>query len=300
MEERIEIKPSPFAFHGNDQVIYEQAAQTKLSSIRNLFEQRMLTNADGRILYYIDKYTYLNAYLIRSLLAKEMECQPSFCRDRLSHLYKIGLLCRFRIEHKDAFGKAHRTPYFYAFSQRGRSLYTKAEEKKSSQERIPEAGEILRQVAYNQLHIMLDLIYGPNCLNQIYRYGSSVYDGQVSFSSLGKKITFNILTLRTNESWKTDFAEKLKKSQTQKVPCSNFLVLCENELQALEIEKYRRTIAEIATLNICYLSDYATNQEDGIFSHLMIIKPEKNYSSYDICSVPIDGAKRGMPVQDEE
>lgn len=299
MEEKLIIKPSPFAYHGNEKIKYDVVSISKTVSIRNMFERRMLLDIDGKILHFIERYTYLNAYLIRNLLAAEMECKPSFCRERLNHLVKLGLLSRFRITHEDRFGKTHASSYFYSFSEKGRGLYLK-ENHKGSEDIVPEPGEILRHAAFNQLYIMLHLVYGPNCVNQVYRYGNNAYDGQVQFTSLGKSASFHIMSLRTNENWKELYVSRLLESLKQRIPCKSFIVLCETELQALEAEKYRKTVAEVSKQNICYLCDHSTNSADGIFSHLIMVKPENNYSSYDICSIPIDGSRRGIPTDADE
>ena len=297
MTEKIIVKPSPFAHHGDEVIKYDVVQKSKTLSIRNMFERRLLLDVDGKIMYYIDKYTYLNAYLIRNLLASEMECKPEFCRERLNHLVKLGLLSRFRITHGDKFGKTHASSYFYSFSEKGRSLYRK--EKKRADAELPDAGDVLRQVAFNQLYIMLYLIYGPSCVNQVYRYGNKAYDGQVQFSSMGRNTSFHIMSLRTNEQWKETYVSRLLEGQKQKIPCKAYIVLCETELQALEAERYRKSVADVSKLNICYLCDHATNSPDGIFSHLIMVKPENNYSSYDICSIPIDGSRRGVPVEEQ-
>lgn len=300
MTEKIIVKPSPFAYHGDDEIKYDVMTAKKPISIRNMFERRMLLDADAKILHFIERYQYLNAYLIRNLLAAEMQCTPVFCRERLNHLVKIGLLSRFRIIHNDKFGKKHASSYFYSFSEKGRGLYLKEGRKKEQAADIPEAGEVLRHAAFNQLYIMLHLIYGPGCVNQVYRYGNKAYDGKVQFASMGKNTSFHILSLRTKEGWKENYVERLMESQRQKLPCTSFIVLCETELQALEAERYRKTVPEVTQIGICYLCDHATNSPDGIFSHLIMVNPENNYSSYNICSVPIDGQRRGMPVEETE
>jgi len=297
------IKPSPFLYHGNDEIVYEPMKNSKVKSLRSLFEQRMLLKADGRILYYIDKYAYLNAYLIRSLLSLETECSPEFCKNRLNHLVKLGLLTRFRTMHSDSFGKKRGSVYFYQFTEKGRSLFAKTNVATSKEyEDVSDAGDVLRRVAYNQLHIMLYIVYGPNCVNQLYHYGKTYYDGHVRFTSNGKEVSFHILTLRANctENWKELFNARLFESQRQKLPPKSFLVLCETELQALEAEKYRKCIAELTGLNICYLCDYSTNSVEGVFSKLILVKPENNYSEYDICNIPIDGQRTVMNIAEEE
>lgn len=299
MDEKIIVKPSPFAFHGNEKIKYETTQTKKSVSIRSMFERRMLLDVDGKILHFIERYTYLNAFLIRNLLAAEMECKPEFCRERLKHLVKLGLLTRFRISHEDRFGKAHASSYFYMFSEKGRSLYLK-ENRRKEETAEPDACDVLRHTAFNQLYIMLYLIYGPSCVNQVYRYGNMAYDGQVQFKSMGNSTSFHILSLRTNETWKEEFIARLLEGQKQKMPCKSLMVLCETELQSLEAERLRKTVAEVSKLNICYLCDHATNSPDGIFSHLIMVRPENNYTSYDICSLPIDGPRRGLPVEEAE
>jgi len=303
MAEKIIIKPSPFAYHGNDEIAYEPVKNSKIKSLRALFEQRMLLNADGRILYYIDAYTYLNAFLIRSLLSLEMECSPEFCKNRLNHLVKIGLLTRFRIMHTDSFGKRRGSVYFYQFTEKGRSLFSKNNTSKGKDEKETyDAGEILRQMAYNQLHIMLYIVYGPKCINQLYHYGKTYYDGHVHFTSNGNDVSFHIMTLKPEcvENWKEQYNARLFESQKQKIPPKAFIVLCETELQALEAEKYRKCTAELSRLNICYLCDHATNSTDGAFSKLIQVKSENNYTEYDICSIPIDGQRTLLNISEEE
>lgn len=300
MSDKVYIKPSPFAFHGNEKIKYDVVPASKTISIRNMFERRLLLDADGKILHFIEKYTYLNAYLIRNLLAAEMECKDTFCRERLNHLVKLGMLSRFRITHEDRFGITHASSYFYTFSEKGRGLYLKEKHRKKENEVMPSPDDVLRHTAFNQLYIMLYLIYGPSCVNQVYRYGNKAYDGQVQFTSMGKSASFHVLSLRTNDNWKETYIARLLESQKQKIPCKSFIVLCETELQTLEAEKYRKTVQEVAKLNICYLCDHSTNSSDGIFSHLIMVKPENNYSSYDICSLPIDGSRRGIEVEEIE
>ena len=301
MSEKIIIKPSPFAYHGNDEIIYEPIKNAKVNSLRALFEQRMLLNADGRILYYIDTYTYLNAFLIRSLLSLEMECTPEFCKNRLNHLVKLGLLTRFRTVHTDGFKKKHGSVYFYQFTQKGRSLFAKNNAAKTKEiEETPNAADVLRQIAFNQLYIMLHVIYGPS-VNKLYHYGKTYYDGQVQFTSNGKKATFYVITLRANciEDWKEQYNARLFESQKQKISPKSFIVLCETELQALEAERYRKCVADLTHLNICYLCDHASNSSDGAFSKLIVVKPENNYTEYDICSVPIDGQRKVLEIVEE-
>lgn len=301
MTEKIIVKPSPFTYHGNDEIVYEPVKNSKIKSLRALFEQRMLLNADGRIMYYIDKYTYLNAFLIRNLLTLEMECTQEFCKNRLNHLVKLGLITRFRSIHTDTFGKKHGSVYFYHFTQKGRALFAKTNAVKSKEiDEIPDIGDVLRQIAYNQLHIMLHVVYGPS-VNQLYHYGKTYYDGQVNLTSSGKKASFCIITLRAEctENWKEQYNARLLESQNQKMPPKAFIVLCETELQALEAERYRKCSAELAQLSICYLCDHATNSIDGVFSKMILVKPENNYSEYDICSIPIDGQRTVINIAEE-
>jgi len=156
-------------------------------------------------------------------------------------------------------------------------------------------------VAYNQLHIMLHIIYGPS-INQLYHYGKTYYDGQIHFTSNGKKASFHILALRANctENWKELYNARLFESQKQKLPPKSFMVLCETELQALEAERYRKCAAELTQLNVCYLCDHASNSSEGAFSKLIVVKPENNYSEYDICSIPIDGQRTILNIAEEE
>ena len=70
---------------------------------------------------------------------------------------------------------------------------------------------------------------------------------------------------------------------------TGILVICENEVQGMLAEKYRRSIVECKDASVYYLCDSVAMIENGVLCHLMYVRPEQDYSTYDTIQVVVDG-----------
>lgn len=282
------VKQSPFAYHENSTIRYDIIKPTKgIQSIRNLFERRLINDKDAAILECISTYGYLNAHLIRNILSQQMECNETFCKEHLAKLVKCDLLVRMRIVYKDIYARTHESPYFYSLSERGRKLFGSKNEGAETHSAL----DILKTMAFNQFYIKIKNCYKSTMINAAYCMKNSAlpYDGRLFFDSRGKKISMNVITIRQQEGWQKEYLDKLR---TQKLRsgtgCSAILVLCETELQALEAEKSRKSVKELAEEEVCYMCDHSTFSDKPALEQLIKVRPENNYSAYDICEIMVD------------
>lgn len=293
-------KQTPFAFHKDSSIRFDNIKPAKgLQNIRSLFEKRMIKEPESAVLDAINTYGYLNAFLIRLLVEQRMECTQSFCKELLAKMVKLGLLCRFRIVYNDIDKKEHASSYIYTFSERGRKLFGR---QKESMEEI-DSLDVLTTLAFNQFYIMTKHTYRDALTNAVYCNKNDVmpYDGRIQFLSNGKAVRLDVLTIRQNEQWEKEFLKKLKKQITYTATKSSaVLVLCETELQALSAERARKSVKELNEIEICYLCDFSTCSGKPTLEQLIRVNAESDYSSYEVCVLPVDGTIRPTESMSKE
>lgn len=294
MEE--ERRQTPFACHKGDFARYDMPKPAgKVTSIRGIFERRLLKDGEIAVMEALRDYTYLNAHMACRILGQQMECKPEYIKKVLAKLVGIGLLARFRFIYRDKDGKEHASVYIYSFSEKGRKLYSVGEKTA----RQPTSKEVFSMLAFNQFYIALKAAYHTALIHSVYCYGRAQFDGRFLFANAGKRFAVNVMAIRQNEGWEEGFVARLR-WQERAEKCHMILVLCETELQALAAEQRRMSVEELKGYNINYLCDYASSSGDGPLSQVMRISPENAYTTYDICAISMDGDAGGIRKENNE
>ena len=286
------IKPKhyPFSYHKGMQLVRFEPKNKMFTDIKRLFAEHKLTETDTIILNALCKYEYLNTFLIRTLLEQTLNpCTQSFINKRLSFLESKGLVQRFYFQYIDNDGKPHNTPFIYEATYRTKQLFLK---KVQVVPNLDIVTTILRHISFNQFHIFLE-----KQMAEVLKFSAAHFndksDGTYRFLSHGKPASFYVFSIRSEDNWNKAFLNRLRSllayMKANNLTCSGIIVICENEMQSLTAEQYRKSASECTNAPIYYICDYAAVAEGHILEHLIYVKPDKNYTSYDIIRVPIDG-----------
>jgi hypothetical protein len=277
-------KTSMFSYRATSRIEYDTADSRAHASAKSLIEKGVLKNTDKMILDFLGEYEYLNAYMLRCLITgserggEEKDKRP--LQKTLKALMKTGLIKRFRIVYTDIFCVEHSSPFIYQLGTY-RSLTESKEKRKADYDHIITPIEVVSRLAFNQFIITLVLQYMYHKVYVAQNYGLAGTDAQVLMTlKNNNKLGFNIVTSRGNEQWK----DTLKKQLTSRPNNFPYIVICESEQAAMEIERYHKATAEIATIGVFYICDYASISGDKLFDQVISVNAVNNYSSYDICS----------------
>lgn len=259
-------------------------------NIRVMFEKQMLDETDTNILLHLQKYVYLNAYLIKTLLSRQLaECTTEFCNTHLKQLEKLGFVTRFQFLYTDKSNKEHSTPFVYTLTANARKIFPVKNDE--SFNTIMDIDCVQRRLSFNQFHIMLEGQYGSTLLYSSYLFGRE-YDGLYKVMSNGKPIIFYVFSIRQGEDWEKQYLRRIRGFKDyiteSGVSYSGLIVICESEYQSLKAERCRYGDREIVSLDVYYVCDYAAVAEGALLQH--IIQVDSNNNSYDILRIPVDGA----------
>lgn len=284
----------PFVYHeGISARFLNKKKNGSAKNIRVLFEKHFLDEKDTAILLHLQKYVYLNAFLLRTLLGRQLnECTPSFCNTRLKKLEKMGFVVRFQFFYTDDKGSEHATPFVYCLSVAGRKVFP-IKNDLSFEKNIMDIDCVQRRLSFNQFHIMFEGQYEQALLYSSYVFDNT-YDGLYKLNTNNKPFIFYVISIRSTTGWKQKFIERLRNfdnfASMTGVSYSALLVICENEYQALIAERSRRGDSSLNKLDIYYVCDYSAVAEGALLQHVINVKPENNYSSYDIINIQVDGS----------
>lgn len=284
-----EQKHYPFSYHQGMGIVRCKPKKSITSDIKRLFSNHEVSEDDTLILHSLCKYKYLNAFLIRILLEQHMaSCNQNYVNKRLLFLESRGLINRLQFNYIDTCGKEHKTPYVFEAAYKTKQLF---------QKRVNVAPEedldcILRNISFNQFHIFLEKQLG-NALRMSSPHFNSLSDGAYSVFSNNKRISFYVFSIRSVENWQKTFLSRLDSLleylRNNSISFSAIIVICENEMQSLIAERYRMSVKDVKDAAVYYICDYAAVSEGDILSHLIYVHPEKDFSTYDIIRIPVDG-----------
>lgn len=285
----IEQKHYPFSYHSGMKTIYYKPKKNIYIDIKRLFSNHELSEEDTLILHMLCKYKYLNAFLIRILLEENMTiCTQCFVSKRLLFLESRGLINRFQFCYNDVEDKEHKTPFVYEAAYKTKQLFLK-KFPVSVEESID---SILRRISYNQFHIFLEKQMS-SALKISSPHFDGLSDGTYSVLSQGNILSFYVFSIRNTENWCKSFHKRLKSLleylRDNSLSFSAIIIICENEMQSLAAEQYRKSVSSIKDASVYYVCDYAAVEEGFLLNHLIYVRPEKNFTSYDIIKVPVDG-----------
>lgn len=279
----------PFHYHEGITIARSITKSKVTINLKELFASHELVEIDTQILYMLCQYEYLNAFLIYTLIKQNnVTCNLNFIKHRLVFLGTRGLVQRFQFKYFDKQKKEHRTPFIYESTYKIKQLFRKCFKNKL----VEDIDTILRQISYNQFHILLEQQLGT-CLDYSVMHFDKESDGTYSFYSHGKSVLFYVFSIRYGDNWLIKYSKRL-------ISCINYikdtlcsytgiLVICENEVQGMLAEKYRRSIVECKDASVYYLCDSVAMIENGVLCHLMYVRPEQGYSTYDTIQVVVDG-----------
>ena len=134
---------------------------------------------------------------------------------------------------------------------------------------------------------------GYKLKNSFYGF-SGPSDGYVQMVCGDRVASFNIISVRNHQSACSEFVNRLKataNSVDHIIASGCYIILVESEARALELEKYRCSVADVASFEVFYLCDHSTFTEE-IFTNLISVIPEGDYASYTVCSLPISREKK--------
>lgn len=296
---------SSFPFVFRDGIYAKYAKRNRVGTIKNiraLFEKHFLDEIDTEILLHLQKYVYLNAFLIRTLLGRSLEkCTPEFCKTRLKKLERMGFIVRFQFFYQDDNNIEHATPFVYNLSEAGRRIFPIKDDK--SFDITMDIDCVQRRLSYNQFHIMLENQYGSALTYSSYLFGNE-YDGLYKLQSNNMPLIFYVFSIRSGHEWEKNYLKRLRKFKASicdtGLSYSGLIVICENEYQSLRAERCRSGDSSLLDIDIYYICDYAAVAEGAILHNLIIARPENNYESYDIIKLNVDGHVKANVVNVSE
>ncbi len=286
LEEKI-IKTSMFGFRPNSRIEYDGSAKKGHASVKALVEKGALKSSDKAILEFLGAYGYLNAFMIRCLLTGSetggSEEDKKSLQKALKMLVKTGLIIRFRIVYTDSFCVDHSSPFVYQLGKT-QSLIKNKETRKAETDDIVDPLAVVTRLAYNQFIIAATLQYMYRKLYIAQNYGVPGTDAQLLMTlENGNKVGFNVIVVRGDTHWKDTFRHRLL-ARPNGFP---YIAVCESEQNALEIERFHKSMPDIAKIGVFYVCDYAAISGDDVMSQIISVNAVSNFSSYDICSFDI-------------
>lgn len=300
MQEQTEKHISPFCFYEGMELSFDNKVGGSGQSLLSLIERKLLSPYETAVIELLVKYGVLNAYLLQRALSGLYDASSfntSFCSKLLRKLQEYGFVTRFRLSRKDALGVPHFSTPFYALSEKGRSIFGKNTIPLSY--KVP---DILSRMACNQFFITVGCRIGYALKNAFYGF-SGASDGYIQVRCGDKVASFNIISIRNHKSASSEFVKRLKviaNSVDSIIASGCYIVLVESETQALELERYRCSVADVASFEVFYLCDHASFTEE-IFTNLISVIPEGYYTSYTICSLPVSREKeQGEHIETEK
>lgn len=267
------VKTTPFASRETDRIVYDRTEQK--SSIKEKISRRFLKEPEVLVLEALRRYKFLNACLLGSILVRDIGYPRDSVKQLLNRLTKGRFITRFRVAYTDAFHKEHRSSYIYTLAD---SIFRDGEVEMLSR-------TAFSYLAFNQFHIAVTRKY-HGVINSYYSKGRDTVDGAVSFTSEGKRVTINVVTIRRGAESGAYATEILRDSVKGDRVRGTLLVLCESELHALEIERYRKHIEGVREICTFYLCDHATAGDGFLFDH--VIRVMDGGHEYEVCSIPVD------------
>lgn len=280
-EDRLDKKPSPFAWHSGAVIDYERYQPRKTEKLVSLFEKHLLDHDSVVILGYFSKYRFLNSYLVCLLHEKYRKDAPEeYSKKRLSNLFKLGLLSRFKISYIDNAKVKHSSPYIYCLSEKGSSLCSK------EKTIVLDANQVLRRMAFNQYYISMERNYAKLLSHEyLFSEDGTSFDGTLAFSSGKDDLCFNVISVRSGDKPYGRLGEVFKRFSSE--PTASFIILAESELAALEIESYRKKNKDFAEFTTLYLCDFCTFDFSKLLNNLMLIDDE-SCKTYSTIVIPIN------------
>lgn len=288
-------KTNVFPFVAHEGIVarfFKKSKSGPITNIRVMFEKQFLDEVDTAIMIHLQRYVYLNAFLTRTLLGRQLEeCKPEFCKNHLKKLEKLGFVGRFQFIYTDDKKIEHATPFIYYLSDSARKLFP-VKGDLSFEQNMMDIDCVQRRLSFNQFHIMLEGQYGEALTYSSYVFDKE-YDGLYKMQSSGAPLILYVFSIRSTEGWESKFLERLRSFKKQALAggfsFSGLIVVCEYEYQSLKAERTRSGDRSLEDLDIYYVCDYASMAEGAILQHIIDVKPENNFSSYDILKINVDG-----------
>ncbi len=282
MDETSVTKTTPFASRETDRVVFDRAEQK--GGIKAKITKRFLKEPELLVIDSLRRYTFLNANMIGLLLTRDIGYPKDATKQLLSRMTKGRFVTRFRIAYTDTYGKEHRSSYIYTLAD---NIFNDST--------IPLLGrEAYSYLAFNQFHIAVTQKY-HGIMNGYYAKGRDTIDGAVSFLSEGKRVTLNVVTVRKGVNSGDHATEVLRNSVKGDRVRGTLLVLCESELHALEIDRYRKNIDGLSDIRVFYMCDHATAGNSFPFDNVVRVTGD---NEYEICSIPVDDTTDAMAKAD--
>lgn len=277
-------RTTPFASRDTDQIVYDKAERR--GGLKAKITKQFLKEPELLVIESLQRYTFLNANMIGIILERDIGYPKASIKQILSRMTKGRMITRFRITYTDAFDKEHRSSFIYTL---GDNIFNKGNIELLSR-------TAYSYLAFNQFHIAVNQKYRSN-MTGYYCKGRDTIDGSVSFTSEGKRVTLNVVTIRKGIEAAMHTNDVLRNAVKGDRVKGTLLILCESELHALEIERYRKIIDEQKEIRVFYMCDHATAGESMPFENVVRIKNEKEY---EIVTIPVDDITIAIKGETEE
>lgn len=265
------IRTSPFAARATDRIVFDKAE--KNGRIKGKISSAFLKEPQLLVIEALRRYTFLNAHMLAQILERDIGYPKESMKQLLSRMTKARYVTRFRIAYTDALNVEHRSSYIYTLAD---NLFNNGKVELQS-------STAQSYLAFNQFHIAVTQKY-RNVMYGFYCKGSDTIDGAVSFTSEGKRVTINVLTMRKGMTGQS-ITDKFTEAMTEDSRNATLLVLCESELHALEIDRYYKQQEGMGDKRVFYMCDSATAGESMPFENVVRVKAEQEY---EIVTIPVD------------
>ncbi len=265
-------KTTPFASRDTDRIVYDRAERR--GGLKAKITKQFLKEPELLIIESLQRYTFLNAAMIGTILERDIGYPKASVKQILSRMTKGRVITRFRVAYTDAFEKEHRSSYIYTLAD---NIFNDGNIELLSR-------TAYSYLAFNQFHIAVNQKY-HGIMTGYYCKDSDAIDGSVSFTSEGKRVTLNVITIRKGIEAGMHASEVLRNSVKGDRVKGTLLILCESELHALEIERYRKMIDELEEIRVFYMCDHATTGQSMPFDNVVRVKNEREY---EIVTIPVD------------
>lgn len=267
-------RTTPFASRETDQIIYDRAERR--GGLKAKITKQFLKEPELLVIEALRRYTFLNANMIGIILERDIGYPKTAVKQILARMTKGRFITRFRIAYTDTFEKEHRSSYIYTLAD---NIFNDGNIELLSR-------TAYSYLAFNQFHIAVNQKY-HGIMSGYYCKGNDTIDGSVSFTSEGKRVTLNVITIRKGVGAEQHAIDVLRNSVKGDRVKGTLLILCESELHALEIDRYRKMINDLNNVHVFYMCDHATAGESMPFENVVRVKSEK---VYEIVTIPVDDA----------
>lgn len=304
VSEKPKERVSPFTYYKGMYYRRTKIRSCSIADIKRMIKQNDITQAHHLVIEGLNKFTYLNAFMIRCYLNYASKGTITIstvkCRKLLKGMVSKGLLQQYEFMHKDEEGKEQGSAFIYALSSGGLKYSIQANmsvtSKKGEREDVFSITKVLSMLAVNQFHILFESQYEPcgvvamsSIYKEVYKLANVASDYLIWLPD-HSMLNMYVMAVRVVPNWSEEYLQSIRRldayMQSRKYKTCFLLVICETEHQAMECERFK-CCNGLARVPVFYTTDASIVTYQDVFERLIQVEQEGNYGERTIFRLQI-------------